>query len=879
MFLRRATITACVLLSTPVVTYSQNLVASAAQTSERIVVDGILEDAVWAVAPAKTEFTQRDPDEGKPATEQTDLRIAYDEANIYFGVRLFDREPSRIVQRLSRRDDESNADSLTIQLSPFHDGLTGAVFEVSAAGVQRDAIVSNDTNTDYSWDGVWESAVRITDDGWIAEIRIPLSQLRFPKSGPQVWGINASRYVQRKNETAWLRLVPKNESGLASRMDDLEGLSGVEFRRHLDLMPYVANRSEFVEPASRNDPFNDGARQSGATGIDIKYGVSSNVTLDATVNPDFGQVEVDPAVVNLSAFETFFPEKRPFFLEGANIFGNFGGGGANNFFGFNRAEPNLFYSRRIGRAPQGSALGEFIDRPSATTILGAGKLTGKTANGWTFGFVEAATSREYARTIDEARRSKTEVEPLTNYLVGRMQREKGRSGFGFLTTGVQRDLRDPALRDSLTRQAHVVGADGYLFLDSRRDWVMTGKLSGSHVNGSPAAMDLLQRAPQHYFQRPDAPRLERRPGLTSMRGWTGSINLNKNQGDMTANVALWGVSPGFESNDLGFQTGGDVAGAHLVWQWKKPNPDRLTRSRSIMAAKAWTWNYGRQKLHDAMFVFGNATLLNYWSLNGSLGLFRQTSDDHLTRGGPVALNPASYFFDLGVNSDARRKISLNMGASHSTNTAGGWEYKGNLGITVKPTPSISVSTGPEISRSRNIAQYVSASADAAAVETFGNRYVFADLDQTQVSLTTRGHWILCRKMSLQVFAQPLISVGRYWDFKEFARPASFSFFRYGREAGRIALDPDLQYTADPDGNGPAPAFRFANPDFNFKSLRVNAVFRWEWALGSTLYLVWTENRQDLSNPGEFSPERDIGRLFTATPNDIFLVRFSYWFSR
>ena len=878
MFLQRLAIAACV-LSAAAIAYSQNRVARAVRASARIVVDGVLEDAVWAVAPAATEFIQRDPDEGRPATERTDLRIAYDEANIYFGVRLFDRQPSRIVQRLSRRDDESNADSLTIQLSPFHDGLTGAMFEVSAAGVQRDAIVSNDTNTDYSWDGVWESAVRITDEGWIAEIRIPLSQLRFPASGPQVWGINASRYVQRKNETVWLRLVPKNESGLASRMDDLEGLSGVEFRRHLDLMPYVANRSEFVEPASGSDPFNDGARQSGATGIDIKYGVSSNVTLDATANPDFGQVEVDPAVVNLSAFETFFPEKRPFFLEGANIFGNFGGGGANNFLGFNRAEPNVFYTRRIGRAPQGAAEGDFIDRPSATTILGAGKMTGKSANGWTFGFVEAATSREYATTISGARRSKVEVEPLTNYVVGRMQREKGRSGIGFLTTGVQRDLGGPALRDSLNRQAYVVGADGYLFLDSRRDWVVTGKLSGSHVNGSAAAIDLLQRAPQHYFQRPDAPRLARPPGETSMRGWTGSINLNKNQGDMVANAALWGVSPGFESNDLGFQTGGDVAGAHLGWIWKKPTPDRFTRSRDILVAKSWTWNYGRQKLHDGVFVFGNATLLNYWSLHASLGVFRHSYDDHLTRGGPVALNPAGYFFNVSVNSDARRKLSLNMGASHSANKAGGWDYGGNLGFTVKPAPSISVSTGPDITRSRNVAQYVRTAVDATATPTFGNRYVFADLDQFQVSLVTRGHWILSPKMSLQVFAQPLISVGRYWDFKEFARPASFSFLRYGHDAGRIDLDPDRQYIADPDGNGPASAFRFENPDFNFKSLRVNAVFRWEWRLGSTLYLVWTETREDLANPGVFSPGRDTRRLFTAAPNDIFLVRFAYWFSR
>jgi hypothetical protein len=835
---------------------AQSPVVHAARTSERIVIDGRLEDAVWASAPASTEFTQRDPDEGKPATEQTELRIAYDEDNLYFGIRSLDRDPSGIVQRLSRRDDESNADSFTIQLSPYHDGLTGAVFEVSAAGVQRDAIVSNDTNTDYSWDGVWESAVRVTDQGWVAEVRIPFSQLRF-QSRTTVWAINAARYIQRKNETVWLRLVPKNESGLASRMHDLDGLGDVEFRKHLDLMPYVTNRSEFVEPASSNDPFNDGSRQFGAVGLDAKYGLSSNVTLDATVNPDFGQVEVDPAVVNLSAFETFFPEKRPFFLEGANIFNNFGNGGANNFFGFNRAEPILFYTRRIGRAPQGAARGEFIDRPSATTILGAGKLTGKTRTGWTFGLVDAVTDHEHAVVMSGAQRTRPEVEPRTNYFVGRVLREQGRSGIGLLTTGVQRDLRDPALRDSLTRQAYVLGADGYMFLDSRRDWVVHGRFSGSHVTGSAAAIDQVQRSSQWYFQQPDASRLVRHLGATSMSGWTGAINVNKNQGDKTLNASLWGVSPGFNSNDLGFQFRSDIGGAHVVGLWKKPNPDRLTRSRQIVVAKSWTWNYGGQALHDAWFTFGNATFLNYWSIFGIGAVFRQVNDDRLTRGGPIALNPRSYFFNLQFNTDARKKVSLRVDASHSDNAAGGWEYSGNLGITIKPTPSISVSTGPEVSRSRNVSQYVSASADAAAVQTFGTRYVFADLDQAQVSFTTRGHWILSPKMSVQVFAQPLISGGRYWDYKQFAQAATFSFLPYAAET--------------------VPGF--ANPDFNFKSLRVNAVFRWEWKLGSTLYVVWTENREDLSNPGHLSPGRDFGRLFTAPPNDIFQVRFSYWFSR
>jgi hypothetical protein len=884
MLLRQVAIAIVIQLASSVVPSAQNAAGRAVhavhavRTTDKVTIDGFLNDNVWGLAPPATEFTQRDPDVGKAPSERTELRIAYDDANMYFGIRLLDSEPGKIVRRLSRRDDNPDADAFTIQLSPYHDQLTGVIFEISAAGVQRDAIISNDTNIDYSWEGVWETAVRITDDGWVAELRIALSQLRFPASAHQVWGVNAARFIHRKNETVWLQLVPKDESGVASRMDDLEGLEGIEFRRHLALMPYVANRSEFIRPAAEHDPFNDGSRQFGSTGLDVKYGVSNNVTLDATVNPDFGQVEVDPAVVNLSAFETFFPEKRPFFLEGANIFGNFGKGGANNFMGFNRAEPNLFYSRRIGRAPSGHASGGFVDQPSATTILGAGKLTGKTTGGWTFGLVEAATSREYATVINGNQRLTEEVEPFTNYFVGRVAREKGRGGFGLLTTEVQRDIRQPVLRDLLPKQASIVGGDAYLFLDSRRDWVVNGRFAGSGVSGSAAAIDVLQRAPQRYLQRPDAPHVKLVSGLTSLRGWTGSVDLNKNQGNMTVNAALWGTSPGFESNDLGFQTGGDAAGTHIAWIWKKPTPDRVTRDRSLVVAKFWTWNYGRQRLGDGVMSFANATLLNYWSLNGSVGIFRQTLDDHLTRGGPIALNPASRNLNFGVSTDGRKKVSFNFGSGHGWNSAGGWDYSGNLGVTFKPTPSILISSGPEISRSRNIAQYVTSATDRTATSTYGGRYVFADVDQSQVSLTTRANWILSPRMSLQVFAQPLIAVGRYWDFKELARPHTFSFSRYGYDIGRLGLDSG-RYAVDPDGSGPASPFTFDDPNFNFKSLRVNAVFRWEWRLGSTLYLVWTENRQDFSNPGQFSLTRDAGRMFAAPPNDIFQVRFSYWFSK
>jgi hypothetical protein len=854
-------------------------VLRAIRFSEKITVDGKLDDAAWSKAPAESDFIQRDPIEGVEPSEKTELRVVYDATSIYIGVRLFDREPQKIVRQSSRRDDFADADRFTLQLSPNHDRLTGMQFEISSAGVQRDAIISNDVFTDYSWDGVWESAVRIDDEGWSIEMRIPFSQLRFPPGERQIWGINAARYIHRKNETVWLQMVPKKESGTASRMDELEGLDGVEPHRHLDLMPYIVGRSEFIQPSSPNDPFNHGSRFFGATGLDIKYGVSSNFTLDATVNPDFGQVEVDPAVVNLSAYETFFPEKRPFFLEGANIFGNFGQGGSNNFWGFNRQEPNLFYTRRIGRAPEGTASGDFVDSPTSTTILGAGKLTGKTRNGWTLGLVEAVTSRESADVVTGGQPSTVQVEPLTNYFVARVLKESSRAGIGFLTTGVERDIQMPALRDLLPERAHVVGADAYWFLDSKKDWVITGKFAGSWVDGNAASIDHLQHSPQHYFQRPDAREVSLRSGATSMKGTTGDINLNRQTGNLLINAALWGVSPGFESNDLGFQTGGDVAGAHAVVNWRKTDPDRFTRSRNIWVAKWWTWNYGRKLLGDGWNANANVQFLNYWGAYVGAGLNRQAEDDQLTRGGPSAIANSGAFVNTGFNTDSRKKISLGVNGSTGRNKPKAWNWYSEVDITYKPVSSITISAGPNLNRSRGNAQYVKTVVDPNATNTYGSRYVFADIDQSSLSLTTRVNWILSPKMSLQVYVQPLVSTASYWNFKELAMPHTFSFSRYGQDIGQISLDPSHGYTVDPDGAGPAPQFTFDNPNFNFKSLKVNAIFRWEWRLGSTLYFVWQENRQDNSDPGVFLPRRDVGRLFSARPDDVFLVRLAYWFSR
>jgi hypothetical protein len=854
-------------------------VVHAVRASTAIVIDGQLNDEVWLRAAAVTTFTQREPDEGKPVSERTELRVAYDEDALYVAARMDDREPARIARQLARRDQESEADMFAVFLDPRHDHVTGAAFAVTAAGVQRDATIYNDSWTDDSWDAVWQSAVTLDERGWSAEMRIPYSQLRFPRADRLTFGINASRTIKRRKEEAWLIHVPKTDNGLASRMGHLDGLDGVAPRRTIELMPYAVSRGEFVEPSAAGDPFNDGGRAFAGMGIDAKYRVSSNLSLDGTINPDFGQVEVDPAVVNLTAFETFFEEKRPFFIEGANIFSNFGRGGSNSFWGFNRAEPLLFYSRRIGRAPQGSAGGEFVDTPSASTILGAAKLTGKTSRGWSLGMLDAVTGREWARAVTAGSERRTEIEPLSNYLVGRAERELGRRGaVGVLATAVHRDLRDPELRSLVPAQAYVAGVDGHYFLDGKREWVVTGRVAGSRLTGSPATMTRLQRASQRYFDRPDAPHVELDPSATSMDGWTGSANVNRNSGVHGFNGALWWVSPGFDSSDAGFTFSSDRAGMHAAYQWRNPKVTRFTRNRFLAVAKWYTWDFSRELHGDGVFVFGNVQLKNYWTLFGNLGLFRGVQDDRATRGGPSMLAPASHSQSLGIDTDSRKRVSAGANININHSEFGGWSRGVGLNVRYRPAASLEISAGPNFDRNHNLAQYVDTFPDAAAADTYGSRYVFATLDQKEFSLQTRVNYVMSPKMSLQVYMQPLVSVGDYGGFKQFARPRTFEFVELGRDRGAVDYDAAArQYSVDPADGGER--FGFRDPDFNFKSLRLNAIYRWEWKPGSALYLVWTQQRQDETRPGVFLLGRDLRSTFSASADDVLMVKVTYWFQR
>ncbi len=848
----------------------------ALHASEQIETDGVLSEEVWQ-GPGITGFTQRDPDEGAPESERSVVWVAYDDYALYVAARLYDSAPDSIVSRLGRRDSGMDSDWFYFAVDPYHDRRTGFYFGVTPAGSIEDGTAYNDDWTDDSWDGVWDVGTKIDSEGWVVEMRVPYSQLRFHKQKEYVWGINFMRFIQRKNEENWFVMVPKKESGFVSRFADLIGIRDISPARRVEVLPYVVSSGHFLQHEA-GDPFNDGSELYGDIGADLKIGIGSNLTLDATINPDFGQVEVDPAIVNLSQYETFFREKRPFFIEGASIF-RFGQGGASSFWSFNWSNPNFFYSRRIGRSPQGSVIHSgFSDIPDRTTILGAAKLSGKISD-WSIGALSALTQREFGRVDSSGVRFSDEIEPFTYYGVIRTRREfeEGRHAVGFIGASVLRDLRAPPLTERLSRRAYALGLDGWTFLDSDRRWVISGWTGATRVEGDRERILALQRAPQHYFQRPDAGHVEIDSSATSLSGYGARVYLNKQKGNIQLNAAAGIISPGLETNDLGFHWRGDLLNAHIVSGYEWYEPGRVFRRKWFNVATYRSYNLDGKKTGEGYFLFYDAQFLNYWGFGGNFVWNPTTLDDRRTRGGPLTEDPSGWSASLFGYTDSRKQLEGQVWMNGGRDIAGSRWWSVGTWMEWEPSSRVKVRFGPEFSRKHLVAQWVTRVEDPSVISTFGTRYIFATLDQKEVSASIRLDWTFTPTLSLQVYLQPLISSGDYRGFKEFARPESFDFNIYG-EKGSTITAAGGEYTVDPDGAGGASSFSFGDPDFNIKSLRGNAVLRWEYLPGSVLYLVWTQDRTNYDDPGTFEFGRDFRSLVSAKANNIFLIKLTYWWS-
>ncbi len=488
-------------------------------------IDGLLDDEAWSRAPVVSGFTQLEPDEGEPASERTEVRILYGAKALYVAFRAFDREPDSIAAQLTRRDSDSYSDGLHVLVDSYHDRRTAFHFGVNPLGVKSDIYRFDDTEEDASWDAVWDVATHMDDQGWTAEFRIPYSQLRFGNQDDQTWGINFAREIARRHETSTWAPIRQSDAAVVSKSGELQGLKGLGSPTRMELRPFTLTRLVRA-PGDRENPFYRQNDFFSSGGVDVKYGVTNDLTLDVTVNPDFGQVEADPAQVNLTAFETFYPEQRPFFIEGAAIF-NFGIGLGDGDLG----SESLFYSRRIGRPPQGGVdnRGGYADTPDVSTILGAWKLSGKTQSGWSVGLLHAVTAEETAQIVsDDGKDLEDPVEPLSNYAVARVQKDfrDGRSAIGFIGTAANRD-KDVADALQLRSGGYAGGFDFRHRFGAQDRFLLNGYLLGSHVRGSEEAILLTQESPARYFQRPDASHVEVDPDLTSLSGWAGKLELFK----------------------------------------------------------------------------------------------------------------------------------------------------------------------------------------------------------------------------------------------------------------------------------------------------------------------------------------------------------------
>jgi len=803
--------------------------------------DGDLSDAAWAEASAITHFVQREPTEGAPPTFRTEARVLFDDTAIYVGVRAFDGEPDRILAFLTRRDTDSASDWIRVLIDSSHDRRTAYEFIVNPAGVKRDKYRFNDNNDDSSWDAVWDVAVRRDADGWCAEFRIPYSQLRFGSGGDATLGFAITRDVARLQETSTWPLLPRGASGYVSSFGELAGATRPPGGKRLELAPYVLGQID-TKPAQPGNPLLQNPDPGGTVGLDLKYAVTQSLAFTGTVNPDFGQVEADPAEVNLSAFETFFNERRPFFVEGSGA------------YQFECDDCSIFYSRRIGRPPRGApdTGGGFVVFPGQSTILGAGKLTGR-LGGFSVGTLAAVTQEEEARLAFGDLRWRETVEPQTFYTVSRVRREYAdQSSVGLILTSANRGRIDAL--SFLPDSAVTTGADYDWRLGQR--WNLTGTWAGSHVAGSVVAIAALQRNNVHSYQRPDADHVDFDPTADSMTGHSGSLGFGKIAGDkVRGNVMLAYKTPGFEVNEVGFLRRADEIKQRAWVQRRFMNPGKYVRTK-IVNFNQWSFhNFAGDRIDLGGNFNTHWTFMNRWSTGGGFNVNARTFDDRFTRGGPGAYrNPnvnGWYYF----NSDDSRVVSFHWDSNFFVDRPSGSADAGrshnffvNPRVQFRPVSSLSGEVGIGQGRSLDDTQWVT---NLTGEE--GIHYILGRLNQTTTSVTLRLSYTLTPNLSLQLYGQPFSSSGHYENYKELIDG------RADRHADRYVPFPY-------EGNA----------DFTVLSFRTTNVLRWEFKPGSTMFVVWQQGREGFRPDSGFRFGRDYGDIFSTPSSNAFLVKLSYW---
>ncbi len=837
-------------------------------------IDGLLDEAGWDIVEWDGDFIERRPDENTQPDHDTKFKIVYDEKFLYVGIRAYDSDPDKIEMRLSRRDG-FQGDWVGIFIDSYHDKRSSFGFITTAAGVKADFFSSeNGNNEDESWNPIWYTKTNVDEEGWTAEMKIPFSQLKFGKAKEQVWGIQVDRqYFRGAERYAWQR-IKQDTPGFVSEFGLLDGLIDLVPQKQLEIQPYTVAKLETFEPEAGN-PFRDGNDSQITGGLDAKIGITNDLTLDLTVNPDFGQVEADPSAIALDGFQIFFREQRPFFVENKNIFDyRVSQSEAGNTFGFD----NVFYSRRIGRSPQGfpdTEDNEYVEQPENTAILGAAKFSGKTKNGWSIGVLESVTAKKYATIDNNGDRRKEVVEPLTNYFVGRVQKDfNDRNTFvGGIFTATNRDQLTPEL-NFLHHSAFTGGVDvKHQWHD--RDWYVGGNFIFSRVNGGAEAIENTQESIAHLFQRVGADHVSVDADRTSLTGTGGNLQLGKiGNGNWRFETGGTWRSPELELNDIGFQRQADDI-RHYTWiGYQTLKPTETFRRVGINYNHWSVWDFGGN--HNSLRFNTNSwqNWDNNWFTNIGFNYAPKQYSNFALRGGPRLRQASEIGFFNGYNTDRRKKLRFNVfhrGEKGTDNSYG--SYNIDFGVTYQPFNALSISANPEYGINMDKLQYID-NIDVDGETTYLNGTV----EQRTLSMSFRLNYTINPNLTIQYWGQPFISRGRYSEFKEVADPLGAAFndriAPYG--SNQISFADDV-FSVDKDLDGTA-EFTFDNPDFSFVQFRSNLVVRWEYIPGSEIFLVWS---QDVSQSGD--PQnalfQDLGDgIFNdEKPQNIFLIKATYRF--
>jgi hypothetical protein len=790
------------------------------------VLDGDETDEVWRTAPPMDQFRQFAPAENGEPTYRTVVRVAYDDRNLYVLVRAYDPHPDSLRAILSRRDVRTQSDQIKIIIDAYNDRRTGVEMAINPAGVKRDASIYQDNIEDLSWDGIWDAATRVDSLGWVAEYRVPFSQLRFAGGDAHTFGFGVWRDIARRNERVAWPAYSSSKQAIASQLGQLQGIGAIQRSSRLELLPYVVTKNT---TEARNDDWVH--PQKLAAGLDLKYGLTQNLTVDATFNPDFGQVEADPAVLNLTAFEIRFEERRPFFQEGVGLF---------------KCQPcqGSFYTRRIGRAPQ---LSTSLRDPSATTILGAAKLTGRLARGLSIGVVDALTQHEVGE-------NGTTIEPQTNYFISRLQQafRGGRSSIGLEATAVNRSL-DQWSEPYLRRSAYVGFLEGFHRFAKDR-FELASWVGGSTVNGSAHAIALTQLNPVLLYQRPDD-HIAFDSTQTNMVGSFVTVALSKIAGALQFSTYLRRATAGEEINDLG-----------LVSAVNDESIRNSVSLRSLKPGSFYRLAYGQIDTENHWTIEGlpsgtsfqlhtGVELLNSWNATLTYRVlnFGTSYCIACARGGPALRQAPRQRIQLDALGDPRG-VLIPTGEWYFERGDEGLSYAngGSISFDLRSASRFTMTLGVNAEKRIEDQQWAGNYGSQLSDTT---HFTFARLDQTTFGITGRANWTATPTLSLQLYAQPFVSTGTFTNWREIAQARSPSLAARFTEYGGIR---------NPDG-------------FNFKQFNSNAVVRWEYRAGSTLFVVWQQGRvrSDLG-PDTFEFSRDYRDLFRVHPINTLLVKVAYW---